>query len=298
MTMKSLKSWRTRTYMAAAAVGGLLTVGSSVADTVVYDGLPSPPPGNVPSLGYEATSTSEFGDKVTLAPGPRTLSSVDLLLSSWACQSGAWTAGCTTTPGATFNHDITLNIYDTSLSLIGTVTQTFTIPYRPSSDFSACGDTRWSNGSSCFNGYAALVTFDSAALQAITLPDTFIFGVAYDTSHYGDNPIGISDPRYLANTPYDSLNVGLSSGASIGTDDTPLGAYLSSTWAGAYCDGGTGGTGSFRLDDAAPQDTACWSGYTVAARFNTTAPVPIPAAAWLLLSGLGGLGFVARRKAA
>ena len=193
-----------------------------------------------------------------------------------------------------FTHDITLNIYDTNLSLIGSVTQTFTIPYRPSSAGGACGNA-WSNGTSCFNGYAAVVTFDSAALQAITLPDTFIFGVAYDTSNYGANPIGATDSRYLANTPYDSLNVGLNTSASapaIGTDATPLGAYLSSTWGGAYCDSGAGGTGSFRSDDG------CWGGYTVAAQFNTTAPVPLPAAAWLLLSGLAGMGFIGRRRQA
>ena len=40
----------------------------------------------------------------------------------------------------------------------------------------------------------------------------------------------------------------------------PNDAYLSSTWSGAYCDNGTAGTGTFRLD------AGCWTGYKPAIR--------------------------------
>ncbi len=40
------------------------------ADTVVYDAIPAVVPGNVSSLGPEAYSYKELGDKIALAAGP------------------------------------------------------------------------------------------------------------------------------------------------------------------------------------------------------------------------------------
>ena len=50
--------------LVAAALTTSLAAGSAIAAGVVYDAIPSPLPPNVASLGYEATSTSEFGDYV------------------------------------------------------------------------------------------------------------------------------------------------------------------------------------------------------------------------------------------
>jgi hypothetical protein len=258
-------------FSTSIALGAL----AAQADTVVYDAIPSPVPGNVPSLGPEAYSYKELGDKITLAAGPRALKKVDLLLSSWACQTGAWELGtCVTTSGATFTHPITLNIYDSDgVTWLGSVTQTFTIPYRPSANASCVDTKQWSSdgGTTCFNGLAHLVTFDSAALSSITLPDEFVFGVTYNTRSHGYAPIGTSGP-------YDSLNVGLTSltnpSPSVGTDATgPDGLYWYTTYLPFYCDGGTGGS-SFRLDEAPP--VGCWSPYGgIDIRFVTAEP-PTP----------------------
>src|SRR6185503_2306480 len=118
----------------------LVIVGAAPAfSQAIYDNIPNPLPGNLSSWGFEATGTSEFGDRVMFAPAtPRNLSTVTVTMSSWGCQSGTWNGGnCVTTSGATFSHPITLNIYNvgpsnTVGSLIGSVTQNFNIPYRPS----------------------------------------------------------------------------------------------------------------------------------------------------------------------
>jgi hypothetical protein len=49
------------------------------------------------------------------------------------------------------------------------------------------------------------------------------------------------------------------------TDVDPNGAFLSSTWAGAYCDQTTP-TGVLRLDTSI---TPCWTGYTPLAAIRT-----------------------------
>lgn len=220
----------------------------------IYDSLEIA--GNVPSQAFEATSTSEFGDQITFAGRARTLAAVTVTLSSWGCQTGHWYSGdCATQPGATFDHPITLNIYQLGAgnapgALIATRTQTFAIPYRPSAD-ARCGDGRWFDrkGATCFNGFETFVTFEFDS-QQVTLPNTVIYGIAYNTSHYGAQPIGESAACYTSSggCGYDSLNVGFASKVKVGSKPLPDTAYLSSTWSGAYCDKGLAGTGFLRLD--------------------------------------------------
>jgi hypothetical protein len=65
----------------------------------------------------------------------------------------------------------------------------------------------------------------------------------------------------------------------------PYNSLLSSTWAGAYADEGTGCTGTFRQDAGAP--------YSPAIEFDS--PTPEPASLALVGAGLIGLGFLRRR---
>ena len=83
----------------------------------------------------------------------------------------------------------------------------------------------------------------------------------FNTSDYGASPLAPqpcnSDPQGCG---YDSLNVGTKTYSTVpfvGTDVDPNGAFLSSTWAGAYCDNGAHGTGFLRLDTGTGL-TTCW----------------------------------------
>jgi len=244
----------------------LFAVPSAFAASTVYDNIPSPLPGNVPSVGFEATQASEFGGQIEFAGTDRDNGKVTVLMSSWGCQSGTWNDGnCSTTPGSTFSHPITLNIYAVGPenepgTLLGRVTRTFDIPYRPSANYNHCtGDEAgkwWSPAfSKCYNGRATRITLATGGTQ---LPDKVIVGVAYNTTHYGASPIGEAAPCYgtSGGCPYDSLNVGTGdSPPAVGTQPLPDDAYLDSETAAQYCDGGAGGTGFFRLD------AGCWTGF-------------------------------------
>ena len=255
--------------MVAPLVAAGVTSASASGTSVIYTSLvASPLPGNIPSIGGEAYSFNEFGNEITFAPSTnRQLTNVVLELSSWGCYSGSWYANnCSTPSGATFNEPITLNIYNPPAngstspgSLITSVTQTFAIPYRPSMS-AKCTGGEWFDNSlkHCFNGYATNVTFN---LKNVIVPDFIVYGVAYNTTHHGYNPIGEGAACYTSSggCGYDSLNIALSQDPAnvvVGTDTLPGSVWQNAVWGGEYCDGGISGIGTFRLDS--PPPASCW----------------------------------------
>ena len=215
------------------------------AGTTVYDHNPTPLPPNVPSVGFQATQTAEFGDNVLLAGTDRHAATAVVTMSDWAKHSDY-----PTMPAAGFNHPITLNIYSVNHSgpnpalgaLLGTVTQTFLIPWRPEPSL-GCGTAWRASDNLCYNGLAFKITFDLRGL-GLTLPSDVIVGVAYNTNTWGYHPIGQSGP-------YESLNVGLATGtpASVGVDIESDAVFWNTSTAANYTDGGAGGVGIFRRDD-------------------------------------------------
>ncbi len=270
---------RTRALVRSAAFGAaILTAGvfaaapaaTAATKVTIYNNIPAPLPGNVPSVGFEASAASEFGGQVTFESTERTKPQASLVLSSWGCESGSWNSGdCSTLVGATFFHPITVNVYTVGANnepgdLIGTVTHTFSIPYRPSANYTHCtGDNagKWYSkaDTTCYNGKAVV---KSVSLGSLDLPDSVIISVAYNTTHSGYNPIGESACYTEAGgCPYDALNVGTSvSLPAKGTQPLPNDAYFNSAQASQYCEGGPGSTGTFRLD------AGCWTGFQPAFR--------------------------------
>ncbi|HEY8108949.1 MAG TPA: hypothetical protein VIF43_02990 [Patescibacteria group bacterium] len=230
---------------------------AAVTYTPIYDNVPSPLPGNVPSQPFQAQQVSEFGGQVEFSGPSANNTKVTVAMSSWACQSGTWHEGtCATTLGAKFSWPVTLKIYhaepDNSVGAqTGELTQAFNMPYRPSANVPKCGDGRWYYGGKCFNGKLFKIVFP---LKGVYLPKKAIISVEYNTSGYGPEPQGYSNPcnEAVSGCFYDSLNVGLTGTPTVGAAPLPKDAYINSATPGVYCDGGTGGTNVFRFDPG------CW----------------------------------------
>lgn len=257
----------------------------------IYDSIPAEYPGSFPSLGYEATSTDEFGDHIMFAGSSRGLHSVEVSLTNWSCEndfdlvSGSWVpnrdgyAGeaCVSTPGSSFSHPITLNIYEVDNSgtnpavgnLLASITENFDIPYRPSWDSVNCTASGQTPGTdvpfggtwfdpvlgACVHGYAFNITFDFTALN-VALPEEVIYAVAYNVANHGDAPLGTPGP-------YSSLNVSVTANApTIGTNVEADTVFWDTSYGPFYCDGGAGGTDTLR------RDAGCWGTYTPVVRFN------------------------------
>jgi hypothetical protein len=265
-----------RALLLTAAIAGMLAASSAAsASNVIYSALVSPKQTNVPSLGFEATSTRQFGDEITFAGTNRTLRAARVTLSSWACQSGRWYSNdCVSAHGSTFSVPITLTVYSPPLtgfgvgSVLATKTQSFAVKYRPSANHKKCPSGGFYRAGGCWNGLAQVVKFDLASLHA-TVPNTVVYGLSYNTTHFGPAPIGEAAPCYSSSggCGYDALNVGLGPAVTVGSKPHPDTTYLDSSYAGSYCDNGAAGVSTFRLDSPT---SACWTGYVPAVQFTAS----------------------------
>ena len=241
--------------------------GDDGSGTVVYSSIPKTLKA-VFSVGFEATTGLQLGDGVNLTRTGK-LQRVRYVLSSWGCQSGRWyTNNCVTIGKPTFPVPITLNVYsvDNSPSRVGalltTVTKTFNIPFRPSSDHVRCldGQTFFSQvDGGCIHGLANVIVFDLPAPR-VSLPLKSIFSLVYNTTHYGPSPVGESAPCF-ASSPgcgYDSLNVSTDgNGGPIGSPIDPDGIFNNFVLRDAGPNGNScTTTPGFRLDTA----PLCWTG--------------------------------------
>jgi hypothetical protein len=199
----------------------------------VYDAIPKTLPPNVASLGFEATSTKEFGDYVHLGGKERGLQTVTVTLSDWALYSDYASDPRYMGNSQTWTHPITVNVYANHLDgngvpdrRITTVAQNITIPWRPAHDPTCPGAAWKAADGSCYNGIASNATFDFSA-QNVTLPNDVIIGVAYNTADYGAAPI--HQPG-----PYNSLNVGIATDQAVyaGSDDNADNVYWDTTYPG------------------------------------------------------------------
>ena len=251
----------------------------------IYNSVISPLPGNLPSVGFEATTFNEFGNAVNFSSGAsHDLSKVVVTLSSWGCASGSWNLHtCATPEDATFSHPITLTVYSPSAdginpgAKIATVTNTFKIKYRPSASPLCMGSDagKWYEKSTktCFNGLAQNITFN---LKNVNVGSSAIFGISYNTTHYGYVPIGEGAACFStsAGCGYDSLNVALTedpTNVTVGTSVLPGKLWLASASAGQYADSGAAGLGTFRIDSP---NAAPWWGVNSP---YTSAPWYVPA---------------------
>ncbi|MGE0223850.1 MAG: PEP-CTERM sorting domain-containing protein [Acetobacteraceae bacterium] len=263
-----------RTAILAAVLwsGGI----GAASGSLLYTSVQAPYQVNVPGLGYQATSTTEFGDLVHFTGTDRSLSSITVLMSNWAKYSD-WSASYGL---AGYAVPITMSLYNVLNplsgpsvgSLIASRTITPTIVWRPEPN-PTCGSgfLGWDNR--CYSGLAQAIVFD---FTGVWVPDDVIYGLSFNTENYGPTPTGVAGP-------YNSLNVGLvTTPPIVGTDLDPNVVFWNTAHAGFLT---SGIAGVFGPDSA-------WAPYSPAISIEA-----IPEPASLALFGMAALGLLTGHRA-
>lgn len=257
MAMRASRWARTGAGLLAA---GAVVLGAPAAagalQMAVYRNIPNKLSRGMSSIGFEATSTSQFGGLIEASPKHKARANprVTFVLDDWACQSGGG-ATCTTKPHSTYVWPITVDIYEVGAgntlgALLASRTEPITVPYQPSTsqqciEQEAPGAWFEKKSKECIYGYAFRANVE---FPGVTLPSKAIVSVAYDTENYGAEPTGVVGPE-------NSLNVALAEKAPArGADPLPEDVFVDSSWSEMYCADATD-VGSFG------DSGACWAPY-------------------------------------
>ena len=269
-------------------LGSILTVavGNAAASAeVIYNSIPSTLAPNYTSQPYQAQQVSEFGDRVTFAGSARQLTSATITMSMWGRYEdwnvGGQYYGTGAYAGTGYTQSFTLKIYESGTgnlpgAVIASVTQDKFIQYRP---------TVWASA----NGIAQNITFDLSGL-GVTLPESIVWGLAFNTQNYGASPTGTNGPYNQLNVCYNQSSswAPADGGVTVGSTDLST-KFINSNLSSQY--GGLGTVGTFSL--AATGTTL--SGKALNAPMASFTAVPAPGA--LALHGVAGLAGGRRRRA-
>lgn len=234
---------------------------------ILYTDFPAVLPINVPSLGIEATSTTQFGNYIELntTESEVYLSSVAFILSSQTAHSDF--PGYNATTNATlnelgylwnitalfFNVDMTNASYPTIKNLLFKQTSEFFIPWRPENNASCPNPEYLGPDDLCHSGVAFVAELIFTAGAAL-VTNVLVVGVSWNTQHYGFLPTNMPGPSA-------SLNVGVvSSFPTVGTYLIENTAFVNSSDPNTYNDDG-GQLGVYRINYG-------WSPYLSAVRIT------------------------------
>jgi len=178
-------------------------ISSGHGAVVVFDNIPSPGQtgygASYYSHGFEAQNSAELGNVVGLAGTARKLDTITITMVTHS-KAATW-PGLYAANNAGWYHPLMLTIWKADASeILATMTVSTLVP--------------WTDPDPGQLGTAFNVGFDFSS-QNITLPNTVLVSVAYNTRNDGFEPLGTAGP-------YDSLNYGTFDHAPIvGTDVDP-----------------------------------------------------------------------------